>query len=129
MKRCTSDHQVRIAADPVVGFGGWKAPSSIGKLSPAEVLRLRATSAVSLDQSVRRSAQDDEFVEGLNTTGSICRKHEKIAAEVLRLRATSAVSLDPSVRRSAQDDDFAGRLEYNWFNMQKTRKDRKSHSL
>src|SRR5580700_3838553 len=51
------------------------------------------------------------------------------AAEVLRLRARSAVSLDPSVRRSAQDDDFVGGLEYNWFNMQKTRKDRKSHRL
>src|ERR1700674_1351288 len=34
----------------------------MGKLSTAEVLRLRATSAVSRDQSVRRSAQDDDFV-------------------------------------------------------------------
>ena len=32
------------------------------KLSTAEVLRLRATSTVSRDQSVRRSAQDDESV-------------------------------------------------------------------
>jgi hypothetical protein len=44
------------------GFGGRKAPSSMGKISTAEVLRLRATSAVSRDQSVRRSAQDDDFV-------------------------------------------------------------------
>jgi hypothetical protein len=44
------------------GFGGRKAPSSMGKLSTAEVLRLRATSAVSRDQPVRRSAQDDDFV-------------------------------------------------------------------
>jgi hypothetical protein len=33
----------------------------MGKLSSAEVLRLRATSAVSPDPSVRRSAQDDDF--------------------------------------------------------------------
>ena len=32
------------------------------KISTAEVLRLRATSAVSRDQSVRRSAQDDDSV-------------------------------------------------------------------
>jgi hypothetical protein len=29
----------------------------------------------------------------------------------------------------SQDDGFVGRLEYNWLNMQKTRKDRKSHRL
>src|SRR5580692_1008042 len=37
----------------------------MGKLSTAEVLRLRARSAVSRDPSVRRSAQDDDFVGGL----------------------------------------------------------------
>ena len=47
------------------GFGGRKAPSSMGKISTAGVLRLRATSAVSRDKSVRRSAQDDDFVGGL----------------------------------------------------------------
>jgi hypothetical protein len=47
------------------GFGGRKGPSSMGKISNAEVLRLRATSAVSRDKSVRRSAQDDGFVGGL----------------------------------------------------------------
>src|ERR1700722_9020146 len=31
--------------------------------------------------------------------------------------------------RSAQDDGFVGGLEYNWLNMQETRKDRKSHRL
>ena len=46
----------------LAGPGGQKAPSSMGKLSPAGVLRLRATSAVSRDPSVRRSAQDDGFV-------------------------------------------------------------------
>jgi hypothetical protein len=44
------------------GFGGRKAPSRMGKMSTAEVLRLRATSAVSRDKSVRRSAQDDDSV-------------------------------------------------------------------
>ena len=44
------------------GFGGRKAPSSMGKTSTAEVLRLRATSAVSRDQPVRRSAQDDDLL-------------------------------------------------------------------
>jgi hypothetical protein len=43
-------------------IGGRKAQSSTGKLSTAEVLRLRAPSAVSPDPSVRRSAQDDDFV-------------------------------------------------------------------
>jgi hypothetical protein len=44
------------------GFGGRKAPSGIGKISTVEVLRLRATSAVSRDPSVRRFAQDDDSV-------------------------------------------------------------------
>jgi hypothetical protein len=35
-----------------------------GSDKPLEVLRLRATSAVTRDKSVRRSAQDDEFVGG-----------------------------------------------------------------
>ena len=43
---------------------GLKTPNSMGKVSTAEVLRLRATSAVSRDPSVRRSAQDDESVGG-----------------------------------------------------------------
>ena len=41
----------------------------MGKLSTAEVLRLRATSAVSPDPSVRRSAQDDDFVGRLALMG------------------------------------------------------------
>jgi hypothetical protein len=47
------------------GFGGRKAPSSMGKIKTAEVLRLRATSTVSRNQSVRRSAQDDDSVAGM----------------------------------------------------------------
>jgi hypothetical protein len=34
----------------------------MGEINTAEVLRLRARSAVSRDKSVRRSAQDDDFV-------------------------------------------------------------------
>ena len=44
------------------GVGGRKAPNSTSKISTADVLRLRATSAASHDQSVRRCAQDDESV-------------------------------------------------------------------
>ena len=46
------DHRVRTAADPVLGLRGRKAPSSMGKVSTLEVLRLRATGAVSRDKSV-----------------------------------------------------------------------------
>jgi hypothetical protein len=44
------------------GFGGRKAPSGMGKISILEVLRLRASSSVSLDRPVTRFAQDDDFV-------------------------------------------------------------------
>jgi hypothetical protein len=37
----------------------------MGKISTAELLRLRATSVVPRDKSVRRCAQDDDFVEVL----------------------------------------------------------------
>jgi hypothetical protein len=62
MKRCTRDHQVRTAADPVLGISVEKVRAAWDKISTAGVLRLRATSAVSRDKSVRRSAQDDDFV-------------------------------------------------------------------
>jgi hypothetical protein len=52
------------------GFGGRKAPSSVGKMSTAEVLRLRATNTVSRNQSVRRSAQDDDSV-GVSTKNTL----------------------------------------------------------
>ena len=51
----------------------------LGKLSTAEVLRLRATSALSRNQSVRRSAQDDDSVGSL--TKNILNK---LALMVLR---------------------------------------------
>jgi hypothetical protein len=44
------------------GFVDRKALNSMDKISIAEVLRLRATSAVSRNPSVRRSAQDDDSV-------------------------------------------------------------------
>jgi hypothetical protein len=40
----------------------------MGNISTAEVLRLRATSSVSRDPSVRRFAQDDESVGELTET-------------------------------------------------------------
>jgi hypothetical protein len=61
---------------------------------------------------VRRSAQDDGFVRGLEYNWLNSRKHEKIEKVT-----------------ASQDDGFVRGLEYNWLNMQKTRKDRKSHSL
>jgi hypothetical protein len=54
--KCVS-HQILFS-----GFGGRKARNSMSKISTAGVLRLRATSAVSRNQSVRRSAQDDDSV-------------------------------------------------------------------
>jgi hypothetical protein len=63
MKRCSRDHQVRTAGRILFsGLGGRRAPNCVGNISSAGVLRLRATSAVSRDKFVRRSAQDDVFV-------------------------------------------------------------------
>jgi hypothetical protein len=58
----------------------------MGKLSTAGVLRLRATSAVSRDKSVRRSAQDDVFV-GILTKNIL----NKLALMGLRPALSSAV--------------------------------------
>ena len=62
MKKCTVT--INLVPQQILfsGFDGRKAPSSMGKISIAEVLRLRAASAVSHDKSVRRFAQDDGFV-------------------------------------------------------------------
>jgi hypothetical protein len=43
----------------------------MGTISAPEVLRLRATSAMARDQSVRRSAQDDDSVGELRN-GDLC---------------------------------------------------------
>jgi hypothetical protein len=47
---------------PGAGFGGGKGTNGMGRTSSPGVLRLRAPSAVSCDESVRRFAQDDDFV-------------------------------------------------------------------
>ena len=75
------------------GRGGRKAPSSIGKIGTAEVLRLRsgqalrlrATSAVSRDKSVRRFAQDDDSVGELTERRALCGSRG--ALQVPRLRS------------------------------------------
>jgi hypothetical protein len=68
----------------------------MGKISTAGVLRLRAKSAVSRDKSVRRSAQDDGVVGGLEIRLVGCRKHEKIEKVT-----------------GSQDDVFVGILKKN----------------
>jgi hypothetical protein len=50
-------------------------------------------------------------------------------AGVLRLRAIKPSVCDRSAKRFAQDDGSVGGLKYSWSDMQKTRKDRKSHRL
>ena len=47
------------------GFGGRKAPNSMGKISTLGVLRLRAIKPSVCDRSAKRFAQDDGFVGGL----------------------------------------------------------------
>src|ERR1700722_7987840 len=77
----------------------------MGKLSSAEVLGLRATSAVSRDRCVRRSVQDDGCAEGLKHIRPGVRKTRKIekvtgsersASRIYReQRAYGAESKDP----------------------------------
>jgi hypothetical protein len=69
---CNRDHPERIAADPVVGLRWSKSSEQHGLSSTAGVLRLRATSAVSRDQSVRRFAQDDDSVGELTERRPLC---------------------------------------------------------
>ena len=45
------------------GLGGRKGANSLDKIRISGVLRLRAPNALSPDQSLRRFAQDDDFVE------------------------------------------------------------------
>ena len=49
-----------------------KLQTAWGKISIAEVLRLRPTSSVSGDQSVRRFAQDDDSVGELTERSTLC---------------------------------------------------------
>jgi hypothetical protein len=72
MKRCTHDHQVRIAGGiQFSGLGSRKAPNSIDKISNFGVLRLRAQAVYHAIKSVRRFAQDDDFVGGSRKTPQI----------------------------------------------------------
>jgi hypothetical protein len=68
-------------------FGGLKAPDSMGKISAAEVLRLRATSAVLGNRSARRFAQDDDSVVGIKNIGSPA-KNTKRSKKSQALRMT-----------------------------------------
>jgi hypothetical protein len=69
------------------------------------------SSAVSRDKSVRRSAQDDDFVRGLRYRwlGYAENTNRSKKSQALRMTALS------------------GGLKYRWLVMQKTRKVRKSH--
>src|SRR5271154_2116402 len=49
-----------------------KSPEQHGQISAAEVLRLRATSALLRDQSARRCAQDDDSVGELTERRPLC---------------------------------------------------------
>jgi hypothetical protein len=70
-----------------------KVPSGMGKINTVGVLRLRAKSAIARDKSVRRSAQDDDFLEGIEKHLVKSKKHGKIEKVT-----------------SSQDDDFVGVL-------------------
>ena len=69
----------------LTGFDRLKAPSSMGKSSTAEVLRLRATSSVSRNQSIRRFARDDGFVGERTERRPLCGSRS--ALQVLPLRS------------------------------------------
>jgi hypothetical protein len=58
---------IKCVTQPILfsGFGGRKAPSSLGEIGTAEVLRLRAIKPSVCDRSAKRFAQDDGFVGGL----------------------------------------------------------------
>jgi hypothetical protein len=65
----------------------------MGKMSTLGVLRLRATSAVSRDKSVRRSAQDDVFVVSWRS------KKQRLLGLVLPTKQVSAYGASPRLFR------------------------------
>jgi hypothetical protein len=67
----------------------------MGKISTAGVLRLRAASAMSHDKSVRRSAQDDDFVASWRD-----KKQRQVSAYALM--GPCRVNFQPSPLRQAQ---------------------------
>jgi hypothetical protein len=72
------------AFQPVLLLRWLKTPNSMGKMGTAEVLRLRAISAVSSGQCVRRFAQDDDSVgprvplNRLDTAYAIVRRRSRV---------------------------------------------------
>jgi len=90
--------------DPVLGLRCRKGSNSMGRISIAGVLRLRATSAVSRDKSVRRSPQDDDFV-GILTKNIL----NKLALMGLRPGLSSASS---ESRRDGPELVERGRLNF-----------------
>jgi hypothetical protein len=91
--------QVRIAADSIVGLLRLKSfKQHGGGISTAEVLRLRATSAVSRDQSVRRFAPTAS--RGRQDDDSVGEPEEKQKVAPLRFAPGSTAS------RDRRDDKF-----------------------
>jgi len=70
--------QGKTAAGPLdVCFSGLKAPSSIGKISIAEVFRLRAASAVSCDRSLSAPLRMTVFAASWRFTKSASAQTEQ----------------------------------------------------
>jgi hypothetical protein len=61
----------------------------MGKINTAGVLRLRAPSAVSYDQSVRRSAQDDGFVGRLKKNTQTAQRKWEVGLGLNFYRSTT----------------------------------------
>jgi hypothetical protein len=59
---CSRPQGKTVTAPQGAGFGGRKAPNGIGKKASSGSFDSAPSSAVSHDKSVRRSAQDDDFV-------------------------------------------------------------------
>src|ERR1700723_1176087 len=74
----------------------------MGKMSTLGVLRLRATSAVSRDKSVRRSAQDDVFVVSWRS------KKQRLLGLVLPTKQVSAYGASPRLFRPMYPDFLHG---------------------
>ena len=100
------------AADPVLGLWWPKAPSSTGRTSIAEVLRLRAINSLIRDRSAKRFAQDDAFVEGLEKHLVGFEKHGKIEKVT-----------------SSQDDAFLEGIEKHLVGSKNTGRSKKSQAL
>src|ERR1700722_13893589 len=85
----------------------------MGKISPAEVLRLRAPSALSRYKSVRRSAQDDGFVGVLEKTNKLAPMEMKSSVIAMKSKQSRSVCRVP---KDFRNDDRCGdtRLAGRW---------------